>query len=147
MYKNCLSNLRQAMKIKILSEFTDLSINRQVNNMTYAEASIQDFENIITNSKAIFLNFVASKLDAFSAISFKDAQEFPEGEELDDNDFDEEEVILPFAADFLIIYFIEFFLLDKHPEKLEDYLKHIRVGHAKKYAKDLKNIYSRIKNS
>lgn len=60
---------------------------------------------------------------------------------------DEKSVIveeLPFYKNFLNSYLIELHFLIFHPERLEPYLKAIRIPKAKKYAKLLRDVYRRI---
>lgn len=58
--------------------------------------------------------------------------------EIDDED---DEKIIGYPCNFLITYLIEFFILKNNSSYLEEYLSSIRVGGAKKYAKDLIKIY------
>lgn len=66
-----------------------------------------------------------------------------------DDDRDEEErdeliEVLPFYKSFLIGYLIRYYYLKNDSEYLLDYLKILRIPGYKKYANELKDIYSRL---
>lgn len=72
--------------------------------------------------------------------------EIQDDDDYEDNAEDKSETIevLPSYKNFLIGYLIKYYFLKNDPKGLDVYLKALRIPNHKKYAVELKSIYSRL---
>ncbi|WP_424411694.1 hypothetical protein ACPEER_04375 [Pasteurella sp. PK-2025] len=108
--------------------------------MKLANLLADDALNLLKNDEATFVNFALMKMQKFENVKIN--EEYPSNEKTDVED--DNEIILGYSKIFLLLYLIEYFLLKTKPSELGFYLKTIRVPQAKKYEKELKEIYSKI---
>lgn len=107
-----------------------------------AKLEIEDIFKIINEDKEKILEYIIKTIQFFKNEKFE--EEYPEGEELEE---DEKSVLIevrPAPRNFLIGSVIDFYLLKNNFKYLEIYLKLIRMPQAKKYAKQLRKIYDEI---
>jgi hypothetical protein len=95
-----------------------------------------DFEKIIT--------FIIRKIDKYK--NEKDnGGDFPKNEKSGNNDKPITIQILPYYKSFMLRYIIEYYFLKFKPDELFEYIKDIRIPQSKKYEKELREIYKKIK--
>lgn len=139
-YQNLIDKIQKRTKLKILSEYRDAVATRDEHKMGIAHLSANDTLELLENDMKNFSEFVLLKMKKFE--NAKIDEEYPEGEEQDQED--DNETVLGYSKSFLLLYLIEYFLLKTNPNELEPYLKAIRIPNTKKYEKELKEIYSKI---
>ncbi|MFK7112912.1 hypothetical protein V3468_00490 [Flavobacterium oreochromis] len=139
-YQNLIDKVKQRTKLKILSEYRDLAAGRDEQKMNIANLSKEVALQLLEFDKENFMQFVLLKMQKFENVKID--EEFPENENIEIED--DNEIILGYSKSFLLIYLIEYFLLKTTPLKLEIYLKETRVPNAKKYEKELKEIYNKL---
>lgn len=74
-------------------------------------------------------------------------EEYPEGEELAD---DEKSVVIErhdYVPFILINYGIEYFFLKEQPDKLLEYIKKLRIPGAAKYKREITSLYKQVNNN
>lgn len=106
-----------------------------------AKLDIMEIKKVITEDSENFSKYTIEKIKFFTDTKEEFEEEYPEGEEPDE---DEKPVLIetrPAPRSFLIGPSIEYWLLKNNFKYLEIYLKLIRMPQAKKYAKQLKKIY------
>ena len=139
-YRNLVDNIQKRTRLKVLSEYRDAVASRDEQKMKLANLSKEEAMKLLEMDKEIFNEFVLCKMQKFQ--NAKIDEEFPNGEEPEQED--ENETILGYSKNFLLLYLIEYFLLKTNPSGLEPYLKATRIPNAKKYEKELKEIYSKL---
>ena len=70
--------------------------------------------------------------------------EFPEGEEIDEEEKSTITSIGKYAITSIAMYIIEFDILKNHPEILADYYKRLHIPGAMKYAREMKKLYKKV---
>ena len=131
---------KKKVRINVLSEYSEVVENRDMQKMQVAQMTNSDAFNILRNEYSLFEKFVLSKIVKFENV--KTVEDFPKGEEVEEED--NNETVLGYSFGFLLIYLIEYFLLSRKPEALEAYLKAIRIPQAAKYSKDLQKIFKSL---
>lgn len=139
-YQSLIDVLAKRIKLKILNEYRDATAIRDEQKMEIAHLSDSQSIYLLEKDKDNFSKYVLLKMQKFE--NAKIDEEFPIGEETESED--DNETILGYSRSFLLIYLIEYFLLKTNPSELESYLKVTRIPNAKKYEKELKEIYSKI---
>jgi hypothetical protein len=140
-YQSLIDNIQKKIKLKILNDYQDTVASRDEQKIEIARLSEKEIFDVIDNQKDSFLKFVLLKIQKFE--NMKIDEEYPEGEEQNDDE-DNNETIIGYSKSFLLLYLIEYYLLRYNPIGLLDYLKSIRIPNAKKYEKELKEIYGKL---
>ena len=143
-YESIIHEVARRFPINIIDDVPSLSIQRDESKLMYADILLCDLFELVILNKNKFIQFVVHKLQKFSGLSFRSQDEFPPGEEPDEDDYDDKERSIGYPKNFLIMHMIEFFILNKKPNILDNYLKFVRMSYAKKYASDLREIYASI---
>lgn len=139
-YQKIVDCIQKRTRLKILSEYRDAVAVRDEQKMGIANFSKADAMKLLEEDLEKFCRFTLYKMQKFEGTKID--EEFPDGEDPEiEND---NEVILGYSRSFLLLYLIEYHLLKNNPEKLESYLKIIRIPNAKKYEKELRDIYSKL---
>lgn len=139
-YKNLVDNIKKSKRLKVLSEYRDAVASRDEQKMKLANLSKEEAMKLLEMDKDFFNKFVLYKMQKFE--NAKIDEEYPNGEEPEQEN--DNETILGYSKNFLLLYLIEYFLLKTNPSGLEPYLKATRIPNAKKYEKELKEIYSKL---
>ena len=139
-YKNLVDNLQKRTKLKVLSEYREAVASRDEKKMKLANLSEEEAMKLLEMDKEIFNEFVLCKMQKFENVKID--EEYPNREEPEQED--DNETILGYSKSFLLLYLIEYFLLKTNPSGLEPYLKATRIPNAKKYEKELKEIYRKL---
>ena len=99
-----------------------------------------NLEYLFSSNMKETLCFVVKKMQ----YNFDEDDEYPEGEEILDDDKPHTIEELPYYKNFLVAFLIEYYLLKEQPTKLGEYLKRIHIAHATKYEKELRNIWKEV---
>ena len=105
-----------------------------------AQVTIEELEYLFSSNMKETLCFVVKKMQ----YNFDEDDEYPEGEEISDDDKPHTIDELPYYKNFLVAFLIEYYLLKEQPTKLGKYLKRIYIAHATKYEKELRNIWKEV---
>jgi hypothetical protein len=132
-YKRALSALKKRAKFKLYPEYT----NTDEANLKAAKLTTDDLDEVLETDFERFINYSVEKL---KLPDDDDDDEYPEGEELDEDDKPTTLGDYGFDKGFLILNLIEFALARKDPKSLEAYFKKLRIPAAGKYAKTLNAI-------
>ena len=134
LYKKALDVLEERYDVFInKEEFPSILLDHDVKKMVFSGASISDLKNILSDDLDSFLKYIAIKLNII--LSESDQQEGN----------DDEDVIIRRLApykNFLIVHLLEYYLIVHHVDKLNDYLKKIRIPNSSKYSVQIQKIYS-----
>ncbi|WP_156966097.1 hypothetical protein [Paraburkholderia bannensis] len=128
--------------MKIISEVSQLALERDAGKLKYIDILPGELLKFTVDKKSKFINFTVEKLHKFSKLTFRSEQEFSENDDLNSNIEDGREEVIGFPKNFLVIYMAEFFILCEKSDFLDSYLGYVRVSGAKKYAADLRKIFS-----
>jgi hypothetical protein len=141
-YKTLLENVRKEINIRVNeANLPSALLNVDVNRLRAAKLDAQALENILGTDMNEITRYVVSRI---GTVKDDGEQEYPEGEEPDEDDEDEVIETLPYYKNFLVGFIIEYCLLKQKPSELPAYLKALRIPGAKKFEKELKDIYSSI---
>jgi hypothetical protein len=142
-YTMLLDRLENDLNIKVNKDIPSYTIlNYDILKLKAAKVNINELEKLIETDYNKILIFTANKIKKCD--NFHDKQGYAKEEELDEYDMDVRIKVLPFYKNFLLIYLIEYFFLKTNPSELASYFKAIRIPNAKKYEKELKEIYSNL---
>ena len=90
------------------------------------------------------MNEAMTFIDKKMQYNFDEDDEYPEGEEISDDDKPHTIEELPYYKNFLVAFLIEYYFLKEQPTKLGKYLKRIHIAHATNYEKELRNIWKEV---
>jgi hypothetical protein len=142
LYNDLIKQIKEVSKIEVQSNCPEMLFSFDKENLDFAKISVDDLESLLNSDKEKIIEYVKIKLIKYLNIEME--QEYPEGYEPDEDDKPVVLKVSPFYKNFLNIYLIEYYLLKNRPTELEAYFKLTRIPGAKKYAKELKEIYSKI---
>jgi hypothetical protein len=142
LYNDLINQIKVVAKVEVQSSYPEMILSFDKENLDFAKISVDDLELLLSSDKEKIIEYVKVKLVKYLNVEME--QEYPKGEEPDEDDKDVILKISPFYKNFLNIYLIEYYLLKNRPTELEAYFKATRIPGAKKYEKELKEIYSKI---
>jgi hypothetical protein len=133
-YQRLFNDVVKQLNIKLIEEDdipvgtvnADVEDIKMANRIVNVNVSLSDLEDLCNDEKII--NFIRIHINEVSGDN-------KDGELID---------VLGYRKDFLIWFLLQYFFLKNHPDKLTAYLVSLRIPGNKKFAKQLKNIYSRI---
>lgn len=143
-YKSAIKTLVTRNKIIVDDdEIDDFYFNIFNSEKEKAKVSFSELISIINSKEEVnsFINYVSKKLVKYDGC---DEQEYPEGEEPDE---DEKDIVISedgFSKTFLAFHLIEYCVLKNNRDYIDEYVKLIKIPNAKKYAKELKEIYDNV---
>lgn len=140
-YENAIKKICQLTNINIYSVYNDVLLKLDNDKLEKAELDIEELTELLKSDYAKLINYVIAKLVKFHGV--KEVQEYPEGEEPED-DAESNKSDQGYSKGFLLMYIIEYAIIRKKPDELDNYLKLNRIPHAKQYAKEIKDIYAKI---
>lgn len=105
-----------------------------------AQVKIDDLESLLNTNMKEASYFVEKKMQ----YNFDEDDEYPEGEEISDDDKPHTIDELPYYKNFLVSFLIEYYLLKEQPTELGKYLKRTHIAQATKYEKELCNIWKEV---
>jgi hypothetical protein len=139
LYKKGVQEICKAVNIKTYPKYSDTEIELDIDMLEIANVTIDDLLTLLTGDFNKLISFSVAKIVKFDGV--EEVQEYPVGEEPDEDDKDDNIVHQGYSKGFLLAYAVEYFILKHKPETLDNYLKISRIPQAKKYAKELKALY------
>ncbi|AWG25835.1 hypothetical protein [Flavobacterium kingsejongi] len=145
-YNLAIKTLTFRNKLIIDNKINDAHIIKYKDYKEKANINLNDIVSILESKDEmkIVVNYVSKKLVKYDGC---DEQEYPDGEEPDE---DEKDIIVSsnneYYITFLIYHLIEYCVLKKNRDYIDEYVKLIRIPNSKKYAKELKEIFAQVKN-
>ncbi|MFJ8461711.1 hypothetical protein ACIQ57_21675 [Lysinibacillus xylanilyticus] len=112
-------------------------LDQNIKRLYKAELSAKELHNLMESDTEELAKYAL--LRSKGKINFE--QEYPENEEPDPDDEDEIVAILPPNKDFLLSFFIEYFVIKNKSNELLAYLKALRIPKASEEANLLRELY------
>lgn len=139
-YELLLKNVQTICNIEIDDNVPFALLDYDNERLKAAQVKIDDLESLLNTNMKEASYFVEKKMQ----YNFDEDDEYPEGEEISDDDKPHTIEELPYYKNFLVSFLIEYYLLKEQPTKLGKYLKRIYIAHATKYEKELRNIWEEV---
>lgn len=139
-YELLLKNVQTICNIEIDDNVPFALLDYDNERLKAAQVTIEELEYLFSSNMKETLCFVVKKMQ----YNFDEDDEYPEGEEILDDDKPHTIEELPYYKNFLVSFLIEYYLLKEQPTKLGKYLKRIYIAHATKYEKELRNIWEEV---
>ena len=139
-YELLLKNVQTISNIEIDDNVPFALLDYDNERLKAAQVKIDDLESLLNTNMKEASYFVEKKMQ----YNFDEDDEYPEGEEISDDDKPHTIDELPYYKNFLVAFLIEYYLLKEQPTKLGKYLKRIYIAHATKYEKELRNIWKEV---
>lgn len=137
-YMDLLEQTRKDLNIYVVEEdIPDVALQFDADNLNSANLDVSVIEGLAKDSRLV-CGYISEKLKLLSGSSGEEEGKHPE---------DEDSVLIEekgFYKNFINLYLIELYFLRFDQDGLEGYLKATRVPGAKKYAAQLKVIYSKL---
>lgn len=139
-YELLLKNVQTISNIEIDDNVPFALLDYDNERLKAAQVTIEELEYLFSSNMKETLCFVVKKMQ----YNFDEDDEYPEGEEISDDDKPHTIEELPYYKNFLVSVLIEYYLLKEQPTELGKYLKRIYIAHATKYEKELRNIWEEV---
>lgn len=139
-YELLLKNVQTISNIEIDDNVPFALLDYDNERLKAAQVKIDDLESLLNTNMKEASYFVEKKMQ----YNFDEDDEYPEGEEILDDDKPHTIEELPYYKNFLVAFLIEYYFLKEQPTKLGEYLKRIHIAHATKYEKELRNIWEEV---
>ena len=147
-YQDALKEIKDKVHIEFLdfeSENKETQL-RQVllieEKLRKAELSMSFVSDYIQNNLKSIIAYSIQKIRFYETNSDKASYgEYPKGEELDEDEKPVTVKVLGYNPFTLIMYGVEYFFLNEHPDRLLEYIKKLRIPGASKYKKEITTIY------
>ena len=139
-YELLLKNVQTICNIEIDDNIPFALLDYDNERLKAAQVKIEELEYLFNSNMKETLCFVVKKMQ----YNFDEDDEYPEGEEISDDDKPHTIEELPYYKNFLVAFLIEYYFLKEQPTKLGEYLKRIHIAHATKYEKELRNIWEEV---
>ena len=139
-YELLLKNVQTICNIEIDDNVPFALLDYDNERLKAAQVTIEELEYLFSSNMKETLYFVVKKMQ----YNFDEDDEYPEGEEVSDDDKPHTIDELPYYKNFLVAFLIEYYFLKEQPTKLGKYLKRIYIAHATKYEKELRNIWKEV---
>ena len=139
-YELLLKNVQTICNIEIDDNVPFALLDYDNERLKAAQVTIEELEYLFSSNMKETLCFVVKKMQ----YNFDEDDEYPEGEEILDDDKPHTIDELPYYKNFLVAFLIEYYFLKEQPTKLGEYLKRIHTAHATKYEKELCNIWKEV---
>ncbi len=139
-YELLLKNVQTISNIEIDDNIPFALLDYDNEMLKAAQVKIDDLEFLLGSNMNEAMTFIDKKMQ----FDFEEDDEYPEGEEISDDDKPHTIEELPYYKNFLVAFLIEYYFLKEQPTKLGKYLKRIYIAHATKYEKELRNIWKEV---
>lgn len=139
-YELLLKNVQTISNIEIDDNVPFALLDYDNERLKAAQVKIDDLESLLNTNMKETLCFVLKKMQ----YNFDEDDEYPEGEEISDDDKPHTIEELPYYKNFLVSFLIEYYLLKEQPTELGKYLKRTHIAQATKYEKELRNIWKEV---
>ncbi|EGQ19134.1 hypothetical protein [Prevotella pallens] len=139
-YEVLLKNVQTISNIEIDDNVPFALLDYDNERLKAAQVKIDDLESLLNTNMKEASYFVEKKMQ----YNFDEDDEYPEGEEISDDDKPHTIDELPYYKNFLVSFLIEYYLLKEQPTELGKYLKRTHIAQATKYEKELCNIWKEV---
>lgn len=139
-YGLLLKNVQTISNIEIDDNVPFALLDYDNERLKAAQVKIDDLESLLNTNMKEASYFVLKKMQ----YNFDEDDEYPEGEEISDDDKPHTIDELPYYKNFLVSFLIEYYLLKEQPTELGKYLKRTHIAQATKYEKELCNIWKEV---
>ena len=139
-YELLLKNVQTISNIEIDDNVPFALLDYDNERLKAAQVKIDDLESLLNTNMKEASYFVEKKMQ----YNFDEDDEYPEGEEISDDDKPHTIDELPYYKNFLVAFLIEYYFLKEQPTELGKYLKRTHIAHATKYEKELRNIWKEV---
>lgn len=139
-YEVLLKNVQTISNIEIDDNVPFALLDYDNERLKAAQVKIDDLESLLNTNMKEASYFVEKKMQ----YNFDEDDEYPEGEEISDDDKPHTIEELPYYKNFLVSFLIEYYLLKEQPTELGKYLKRTHIAQATKYEKELCNIWKEV---
>lgn len=139
-YEFLLKNVQTICNIEIDDNVPFALLDYDNERLKAAQVKIEELEYLFSSNMKETLCFVVKKMQ----YNFDEDDEYPEGEEISDDDKPHTIEELPYYKNFLVSFLIEYYLLKEQPTELGKYLKRTHIAQATKYEKELRNIWKEV---
>lgn len=139
-YEVLLKNVQTISNIEIDDNVPFALLDYDNERLKVAQVKIDDLESLLNTNMKEASYFVEKKMQ----YNFDEDDEYPEGEEISDDDKPHTIDELPYYKNFLVSFLIEYYLLKEQPTELGKYLKRTHIAQATKYEKELCNIWKEV---
>lgn len=139
-YELLLKNVQTISNIEIDDNVPFALLDYDNERLKAAQVKIDDLEFLLGSNMNEAMTFIDKKMQ----FDFEEDDEYPEGEEISDDDKPHTIEELPYYKNFLVSFLIEYYFLKEQPTKLGKYLKRIHIAQATKYEKELRNIWKEV---
>lgn len=139
-YGLLLKNVQTISNIEIDDNVPFALLDYDNERLKAAQVKIDDLESLLNTNMKEASYFVEKKMQ----YNFDEDDEYPEGEEISDDDKPHTIDELPYYKNFLVSFLIEYYLLKEQPTELGKYLKRTHIAQATKYEKELCNIWKEV---
>ena len=139
-YELLLKNVQTISNIEIDDNVPFALLDYDNERLKAAQVKIDDLESLLNTNMKEASYFVEKKMQ----YNFDEDDEYPEGEEISDDDKPHAIDELPYYKNFLVSFLIEYYLLKEQPTELGKYLKRTHIAQATKYEKELRNIWEEV---
>ena len=139
-YELLLKNVQTISNIEIDDNVPFALLDYDNEMLKAAQVKIDDLEFLLGSNMNEAMTFIDKKMQ----FDFEEDDEYPEGEEISDDDKPHTIEELPYYKNFLVAFLIEYYFLKEQPTKLGKYLKRTHIAQATKYEKELRNIWEEV---
>lgn len=139
-YELLLKNVQTISNIEIDDNVPFALLDYDNERLKAAQVTIEELEYLFSSNMKETLCFVVKKMQ----YNFDEDDEYPEGEEISDDDKPHTIEELPYYKNFLVAFLIEYYILKEQPTELGKYLKRTHIAQATKYEKELRNIWEEV---
>lgn len=139
-YELLLKNVQTICNIEIDDNVPFALLDYDNERLKATQVTIEELECLFSSNMKETLCFVLKKMQ----YNFDEDDEYPEGEEILDDDKPHTIEELPYYKNFLVAFLIEYYFLKEQPTELGKYLKRTHIAHATKYEKELRNIWKEV---
>lgn len=139
-YELLLKNVQTISNIEIDDNVPFALLDYDNEMLKAAQVKIDDLEFLLGSNMNEAMTFIDKKMQ----FDFEEDDEYPEGEEISDDDKPHTIEELPYYKNFLVAFLIEYYLLKEQPTELGKYLKRTHIAQATKYEKELRNIWEEV---
>lgn len=130
----CLA-IAKTIPITIISDYSDTMANLDIQRIVNSNLSIKELQNTLINNKDELINYSINKYKM--TYIDEEIEDYPIGEEVEERPTNIK--YTGYSKGFLLMNLIEYSLMKRGNQELEEYLKKSRIPQAKKYAKEIKS--------
>jgi len=143
-YNELLNKVRMQVKIEVNELLPPIVLlNHDASLLKAAKITIGEISDLISKDDKVS-QFIIAKMTFYETHKEVDNNEYPEGEELEDDELPVVKKTLPYYKNFMFGFLLEYYFLKNRPSELISYLKATKMPHAKKYENELKEIHNKL---